>query len=124
MEAEGGPQLMGSRCVTCSTVVFPPVEVCPACTANDPVPTPLSREGKLYSFSVVHVAPKGWQAPYIIGYVDLTEGVRVFSHIAVNDVSKLYHDMRVRLDVGTIRMDEQGQAVNSFRFAPAPDTDS
>jgi uncharacterized OB-fold protein len=124
MEAEAGPQLIGSRCTNCSTIVFPPVEVCPVCTTGDSVPAPLSREGKLYSFSVVHVAPKGWQAPYIIGYVDLPEGVRIFSHVAVSNVSELYHDMKVQLEVGSIRVDEQGQEVSSFRFVPAPGTNS
>ena len=36
--------------------------------------------GSLYAWSVVHVAPKGWNVPYIAGYVDLPESVP-FAHI-------------------------------------------
>ena len=36
----------------------------------------LSDSGSLYTWSVVHVA-EGWNVPYIAGYVDLPQSVRV-----------------------------------------------
>ncbi len=119
-EAAAGPQLIGSRCADCSMLVFPPQDYCPACASPNVTPTRLSRDGKLYTYSVVHIAPKGWQAPYVIGYVDLPEGVRVFSHISVGDTRQLQHDMPVRLALGILRTDELGQPVPSFLFVPAP----
>jgi uncharacterized OB-fold protein len=42
---------------------------------------PLGRVGTLYSFTIVYVAPRGFTAPYAVGYVDLPEGLRVFAPI-------------------------------------------
>jgi uncharacterized OB-fold protein len=73
--------LIGSGCTWCGTKAFPPAKICAECLSEDLVPVRLSSEGTLYSFSVVHVAPKRWEVPYAVGYVDLPEGVRIFAHL-------------------------------------------
>ena len=49
----------------------------------------------------MHVAPAVWQVPYVIGYVDLPEGVRVFGKIAGTDgvAAGLAPDITVRVHV-------------------------
>jgi uncharacterized OB-fold protein len=42
----------------------------------------LGERGTLYSFTVCHVAPAGWTAPYLQAYVEVPEGIRVFSLVA------------------------------------------
>ncbi len=74
-------------------------------------------EGLLYSWSVVHVAPKPWVTPYVIGYVDLPNGVRVFAHIG-GDPELLKVDMPVRVEPAEIGLDLQGQPRSFFRFTP------
>ena len=44
-------------------------------------PAPMPRTGTLYAFSTVHVAAKKWNKPMCIGYVDLPNGARVFTHL-------------------------------------------
>ena len=119
LDVEGGARLIGSQCRACNLVFFPPGRFCPDCITDNPAAILLNRKGTLYSYSVVHIAPKGWTSPYVIGYVDLPEGVRVFSHISISDASALHPDMLVELDIGPIREDDAGNALISFRFVPA-----
>ena len=76
--------LIGSRCPNCGKHAFPPAEFCDRCGNSEGMEkTRLSNTGTLYIFSEVQVAPKrsGLTAPYVIGYVDLPEDVRVFGHV-------------------------------------------
>jgi uncharacterized OB-fold protein len=45
-------------------------------------PAKLGQHGMLYSFTVCHVAPEGWEAPYFQAYIQLPEGMRIFSLIS------------------------------------------
>ena len=65
------------------------------------------RCGSLYTWSVVHVA-KGWKVPYIAGYVDLPEGVRIFAHIVEAGSDELNMDMKVSLTTSVLGENENG----------------
>jgi len=118
-DAAGRPVLQGSACRDCHGRVFPPVAVCPECMSERIERVALSAEGTLYAFTVVHVAPKGWRVPYVAGYVDLPEGVRVFTHVVGADPSSLAIDMKVRLTTADLGIDETGRAFASYAFSPA-----
>tara|TARA_R110000787_G_scaffold165753_1_gene278832 strand:+ start:228 stop:662 length:435 start_codon:yes stop_codon:yes gene_type:complete len=119
IESDGSPRLIGTSCKACATRFFPPEPVCPECMSEDVAEAELSSGGTLYSWSVVHVAPKNWRAPYIAGYVDLADGVRVFAHIVDADPDSLAMDMPVALTTAVLGEDE-GVAVTSYAFTPAP----
>jgi benzoylsuccinyl-CoA thiolase BbsA subunit len=118
VDERGQPVLVGSSCRACGQRVFPPVQVCPECLSEKVEPLRMSREGVLYSWSTVYVAPKEWRVPYVAGYVDLPEGVRVFAHI-VGDAARLAMDMKVRLTVADLGRDVTGAPVTSYAFEPA-----
>ncbi len=118
-DAPGAPRLIGTLCRDCETKMFPPVEVCPECMSENLARLELSAEGTLYSWSVVHAAPKGWRLPYIAAYVDLPEGVRVFTHIVGTPPEALAFDMAVTLCVRQLGLDDNGAAVTSYAFTPA-----
>ena len=117
-DADGQPRLIGSACRACSAKVFPPVAICPECLSDEVEPLALSPTGTLYSFSTVHVAPRGWRVPYVAGYVDLPEGVRVFSHVVGADPRALKMDMDVALTTAELGTDAEGAPVASYAFAP------
>ncbi len=75
---ETDPALSGSRCVPCDQTYFPQKSRCPSCW-EDVESIQLSRRGTVYTFAEVRAGPPKFDAPYTIGYVDLPEGVRVFS---------------------------------------------
>jgi uncharacterized OB-fold protein len=45
-------------------------------------PRRIGRTSTLYGFTVCHTAPSGWQAPYLQAYVELPEGIRVFTLVS------------------------------------------
>jgi uncharacterized OB-fold protein len=71
--------------------------------------------GTLYAFSTVHVAAKKWRKPMRIGYVDLSNGVRVFTHLAGPELAI---GDAVEVDVGIVGDDEEGP-IRSFVFRKA-----
>jgi uncharacterized OB-fold protein len=109
--------LKGGKCQACGKLSFPFAEICCFCQEEKMVPTRLARGGKLYAFSVVHQAAKGWRTPYVLGYVDLADGIRVLAHIDA-DPKDLSADMPVRLEMGVIRSDSDGTPVYSYVFEP------
>jgi uncharacterized OB-fold protein len=97
--ANGELQLVGCRCRECDARMFPANAICPFCTSEQVEPLPLSSVGNLYSYTFIHVAPKVWEVPYGIGYVDLPERVRVFAKLADADPTHWQLDQKVRLKV-------------------------
>ncbi len=84
----------------------------------------LSRRGTLYSFSVVHAAPKGFRAPYAIGYVDLPENVRVLAQISNWREVELRSGMTMEVESTIIGENPDGSAKESYAFrAIAADAD-
>ena len=81
VEDGGEIRLTGSECLSCKRVYFPAMRICPDCLDdNHPMKTKiLSDKGKIYSFSIAQVAPPGFEVPHVQAYIDLKEGVRVFS---------------------------------------------
>jgi uncharacterized OB-fold protein len=79
--ADGQSILLGARCRACDGCVFPFSHVCPVCMSEDMRTEQLPRTGTLYSFTALHVGPADWEKPFTVGYVDLSNGTRVFSHL-------------------------------------------
>lgn len=113
--------MVGTECERCHHKTFPPAEVCSNCLSGELTPVRLSREGVLYSYTVVHVAPQDWRTPYVIGYVDLPEGVRVFANVA-GGPEELRVDAKVRLEAETIDGRDGGSPV-VYRFVPAEEVE-
>lgn len=114
----GKPRLIGGRCRACTQLSFPRAAVCPGCFSEDIETVHLAEEGTLYSYSVVHQAPKGWAVPYALGYVDLTDEVRVLAHLDV-PADKLAIAMPMRLGVGVVGADASGAPLLSYTFTAA-----
>ena len=115
------PVLRGSRCKSCGKISFPNKTICPGCLSNEGMEeVALSRQGELYSFSVAHVAPEGFKAPYAFGLVILPEGLRLFSILQdcepFDEVLKI--GLQVELGLGAIVKNEEGEDVYSYVFKP------
>ncbi len=80
----------------------------------------LSRRGKLYSYSVIHVSSPGFKAPYAVGYVDLPEGPRVFGHLDSWQSGSIALDSPVEIYAGPIGKNREGEELVSVRFRPLP----
>ena len=116
--ADRREKLSASCCAECKSLTFPPAPLCSKCGSQKVAPAPLSEHGKLYSYSVLHVGARGWPAPYVLGYVDLPEDVRVFSHIE-GAPEALRIDMPVSLQIREPIKNAEDQDVLAFAFRPS-----
>ena len=116
------PRLIGARCTTCSTVVFPPRHGrCPnpRCAGDELVETPLSRTGRIWSYTTNHYAPpEPYMSPepfepYTVAAVELTEERMVVLGQMPRDVdpATLSVGLEVELTVDTLYRDEDGDHV-------------
>jgi uncharacterized OB-fold protein len=115
---DGHIRLLGGRCRACEDLSFPRAAVCTNCLSEDIETVDLPEQGTLYSYSIVHQAPKGWNVPYVLGYVDLPNTVRVFAHIDVPHAD-LTVDMKVKLSIGVVGTDAAGAPRSTYTFIAA-----
>ena len=114
--ADGTVYLVGGTCADCGNSAFPRAPVCPHCMSENIRAERMPRRGTLYAFSTVYVAPKRWRLPMRIGYVDLENGVRVFTHLSGEDFAV---GDRVEPDIAAIGADSNG-ILDSFVFKRVP----
>ena len=67
-------RLLGLKCNKCGGCTVPPKKVCIECTSEDVDIIELSGKGEIRTFTVIRVAPEGFEAPYLVGLVELEEG--------------------------------------------------
>jgi uncharacterized protein len=111
VDREAG-RLVGTGCRSCGAVSWPARAICHRCGSADGEPRLLSGEGRVVTYTTVHVPRPGLEPPYILGQVDLPEGVLVFAHLR-----GLPDDARVPLDVRIV-LAEEAEAVPPFWFEP------
>lgn len=113
------PMLIGARCAVCDQYSFPPLSQCPYCGADDVHAVSLSDRGTLWGWTTVTTAPPGYlgAVPYGFGVVELPEGVRIVTRLAVpSDHWTFGQAMALRSVV--LHTDEAGDAVIAWEFAP------
>ncbi len=112
-----GHQLLVQRCSSCDSYQFYPRGVCSSCMSGDLEWIKASGKGKVFSYSVVHVnrTPQ-WaeQVPYVVAYVELDEGVRMFSNIVGCDPQEVRIGMPVE-----VTFDDLNDEVAVPLFRPA-----
>ena len=121
------PQLIGSRCGACGVVTFPRQSGCARCGAADMRDEPLHRRGTLYTWTTQGFMPKEPYhvdssdelfAPYLLGYVELPEQVRVEGRLIGCDPESVHIGMEMELTMFPLRHDEAGREVMMYAFQP------
>ena len=79
--------LLGSRCGACGALHFPPLAGCPDCFRATVEPVPLSRTGRVRSFTVICMAFPGLPDRYTLAEVELPEGIVVRAQLVGADES-------------------------------------
>lgn len=117
-----GMVLMGSRCEACKKVFFPKKEVCPNCFDFDGElkEVPLSKRGKLHSYALSVMGPPEMETPYVISFIDLPEGLKLFSVLTDCEPwdEVLQIGMEMEMVIGKIKQDESGTEILSYKFRP------
>ena len=115
----GLPYLKGYRCRQCGEVWFPKFAHCPNpdCWSGEMEVIPLSRRGRVYSATDVFIGQHSMRRymPLTMGYIDLPEGVRIFSQLD-GELGSFRCDDEVELTTGFVRDNAKGEAICSYKF--------
>lgn len=90
--------LVGTRCLKCKNVYFPPRNLCPGCRRSGNIKElQLSGNGKILSYTIIRTPPEGFEhyAPYAVAIIRLDEGTNITGQV-VGDIEKIKTGKRVR----------------------------
>lgn len=108
------PYMKGYCCKKCGQIDFK-TSICTNCWGEEFETVPLSRRGKVYSYSDIYIGQQGLVTPYIFAYVDLPENLRVFAQLE-GEVNTYHCDEEVELTLGAIRMNKDNLPIISYKF--------
>ena len=113
------PRLLGAHCTRCRQTSFPRLDGCPYCGCETIDAVELSDHGTLWAWTTVLHAPPGYlgAVPYGFGVVELPEGVRVVTRLAVPEDSWEF-GQTMQLRVADLGVDADGVMLTTWEFAP------
>lgn len=119
-ETSGGPALAGQKCRDCGKIAFPRKRVCPACFGENLDEQLLSRTGVLHTFTCTHVGAPHLPSPYLLGFVDVPEGIRLLSLLVDCDPWEevLQAGMPMEMVLGPLMRDASGEELYTYKFRP------
>lgn len=118
-ETPDGGVLLANRCKSCGQILFPKAHICLSCFSDNMEELPLSRRGKLYSYTIGRMASSHFMPPYALGYIDMPEGVRVFAPLKIEESE--YGQLRIgmEMEVTIEKLWEEGdKEVIGWKFKP------
>lgn len=122
------PVLIGSRCGECQASTFPAQSRCPRCGRASMSEVELPRRGTLVAWTTQNFPPIVPYAgsddpedfePFGVGLVQLGDVVRVEGRLTEHDPGRLRFGMDVELVVVPFYVDDDGDEIMTFAFAPA-----
>ena len=129
---DGKPVLLGTRCTNCGNHMFPRQTGCPRCLFNEQEDVELSTAGTLWTWTVQAFPPKAPPylgpvgddfTPYGVGYVELPDQLRVEGRLTVADPEQLKIGMPMELVLEPLSLDEDGNQIVTYAFAPVDNGD-
>jgi hypothetical protein len=126
----GAPALLGQRCGTCGTTVFPGTALAcpnPRCSEVSLEPVELSRRGRVWSYTDAHyqppppyLVPTDTHEPFCIAAVELVEdGLVVLGQVVPGvTVDDLSVGTEVELVLDTLFVDDQDRDVVVWKWKP------
>jgi len=88
-------RIMGTKCKKCAALALPPRPICVSCSGSELEWVEFKGTGKLAAFTSITVAPPnmakegfGRNNPYVVGVVELEEGVKAVARIIGIDAKK------------------------------------
>jgi uncharacterized protein len=88
-------KIMGTKCKKCGSLALPPRPICVSCYRSELEWIEFKGTGKLAAFTSITIAPPnmakegyGRNNPYVVGVVELDEGVKAVARIVGVDAKK------------------------------------
>ena len=115
-------RLEAARCDRCGALSFPPRVACPSCRGTKHTTVALEPEGKVLTWTVIHVGPSSHkhEVPYALAVVELADGPRITCQVVDVDPAAVKTGMPVRLEFRRIQEDgEAGVIAYGHKAVPA-----
>ena len=76
-------RLEASKCQECEYIAFPPRLICPACQSQSFSDYVLKPEGKILTYTIIHVAADVFatQTPFAVAIIETSEGARLTAQV-------------------------------------------
>ncbi len=115
-------RLEAGKCSKCGKIYFPERLICPDCQGRSFERVHLNPEGKLLTYTVIHVGPSRFadQVPYAIGIVELKDGVRLECQVADCRIPDIRTGMPVKIEFRRISQEGEAGIINyGYKCVPA-----
>lgn len=98
-------RLESGICESCNYIAFPPRLICPKCGSKTFKTIKLKPEGKILTFTIIHVADDdlALETPFAVGIVETKEGARLTAQIVDCDLDEIKIGQQVKLMLRRIR---------------------
>ena len=113
---------LGILCNNCQAKSFPVVDYCPECSSEKVEEIKLAQTGKILHFTKVSQAADEmmFNTPYIIGLIELNDGIRVTGQITDTKFEDLRDGMSVKMVFRVLSKNgEEGLIGYGFKFVPS-----
>ncbi|MGY1743248.1 MULTISPECIES: Zn-ribbon domain-containing OB-fold protein [unclassified Blastococcus] len=116
---DGEPHLVAAECTACGARYFDRRSACASCGGQDFSTVDVPTEGVLTTFTIVSVAAKGVDVPFVAGVVDCG-GTSVKGNVVNTppDPEHVTLGMRVRLTTVPVGTDSSGAEAVGYGFEP------
>lgn len=114
-------KLMAAKCLHCGKISLPPRPLCDNCLGREFEWVEVEGNGKLLTYTVIHVAPEQFQPlmPYAVGIVEFRGGLKIPGVIQGLTQEQLKIGMELTLDFGTCSTTQKWPQWQRYCFKPA-----
>jgi uncharacterized OB-fold protein len=121
LELGDEPHLVAQECKSCGALFLDRRNACASCGRSEFSPRPLSGDGTLRAFTIVHRATPDVPVPYVSAIVDLDGGGVVKANLVGVEPApdQVRLGMRVRLTTFGVGTDSDGVEAIGFGYRPA-----
>lgn len=113
-------KLMGGKCRKCGKIHLPPRPLCDKCLSTEFEWVELPQNGKLLTYTIIHVAPPQFQniAPYAVGIIQLENGVKIPGMIKGVPLDKIKVGMPLKMEFEEPQQTQQWPQWPRYYFVP------
>jgi uncharacterized OB-fold protein len=120
---DGELRLVGTHCIDCNKVFFPPKKVCPLCFDGKIEDVPLSKTGTLHTYARSVMGPPDLEKPFLMGFINIPEKIKIYSLITGCKYEDLKVGMPMEVVIEGIKKDSEGNVTVGYKFRPIREGD-
>jgi len=111
---------MGSRCAKCGEYFMGKPMFCLKCSSAELAPLELGTKGALRTYTIIYVPPPGWQGqvPYILGAVELPEGIDILTEVIDCPKENVKIGMKMEMVLRVGGKDAEGNEIMVHKWKP------